>query len=533
MEKIKKAEWAIAVTLTGVIILLLVVRAASAGALWRDECASLQLAQMPTWSEIMKNFQFDSFPLLFPASLRLYTGVFGPGDAALRGFGLLVGLAFVAVAWFNSLLLFRRPPLVSLALIGLNSTFLLWGTSIRGYGVGSVCVLLAFGLMEKLRRTPTLPWALAALGAALVSAHFLFYNAVLLAAIGGAIVFVSIRQRAWKPVLFVAAIGFVCIVSMFLYVGFYTDVSVWNMLLKHEIGFDNLWSEFVSALGGDSAILTSIWMALLVALVVQTFSRREPSAQVQPNDGFYVGLWAAILALIAYYAFLKNLSYVPRPWYFLALVTILAGSLEMMSESVRAAKWLLWVRLILVTAASAILPFLLWPQITKRQTNMDMVAGALEAQAGRNDLLLVSPWYFGVAFHWYYHGLTPWSTMPELSDCRTHRYDLIKEKMMEPHPIDHTSRLVEKTLRAGNRVWLVGGIRLPGPGQVPVILPPAPQSRYGWDEPSYNDSWLTQLGAFLQQHAVRAEGVRVATSAPVNGMENLPVVIVEGWRDQE
>jgi hypothetical protein len=181
--------------------------------------------------------------------------------------------------------------------------------------------------------------------------------------------------------------------------------------------------------------------------------------------------------------------------------------------------------------AAVLLPIAAWPQITQRQTNIDLVAQALDLPPSPHDFILVTPWYMGVPFHWYYQGMTPWTTLPELADYRTHRYDLMKEKMMEPHPMDHILELAERTLKTGNRLWIVGAVYFPKPGESPLVLPPAPQSAYGWADPAYSATWSSQLGAFLQRHAVQGQAVNVPVDHPVNEMEDVPLMVLAGWRE--
>src|SRR5438552_11744907 len=105
MAKIDIVKWverSTAVSLMAIVLFFLVIRATNAGALWRDEAATLQLAQMPTVSEIFSNFQHEAFPVPFPLLIRSYAAIFGASDASLRWFGFIIGAATVAVAWFNS-----------------------------------------------------------------------------------------------------------------------------------------------------------------------------------------------------------------------------------------------------------------------------------------------------------------------------------------------------------------------------------------------------------------------------------------------
>ena len=71
-----------------------------------------------------------------------------------------------------------------------------------------------------------------------------------------------------------------------------------------------------------------------------------------------------------------------------------------------------------------------------RQTNADLVAQTVTRGAAPGDLVLVNPWYDGISFGRYYRGKAPWITLPEMTDHRYHRYDLLKIKMASPRPIN-------------------------------------------------------------------------------------------------
>ena len=120
-------------------------------------------------------------------------------------------------------------------------------------------------------------------------------------------------------------------------------------------------------------------------------------------------------------------------------------------------------------------------------------------------------------------------TLPELSEKRIHRYDLLIAKMQSPDPLADIRSAISETLQAGNRVWLVGGAQLSQHGE-PLKLTPAPDPKYGWDSGMYDYAWATQLGTFLQQHVIDGEVV-LSPLTGVNSNENVPLLIARGWRD--
>jgi hypothetical protein len=77
----------------------------------------------------------------------------------------------------------------------------------------------------------------------------------------------------------------------------------------------------------------------------------------------------------------------------------------------------------------------------------------------------------------------------------------------------------------------VGEIRIPRGSAAPLSLSPAPDSRFGWDNLAYVESWIEQLGVFIQSHATAVESVSLETSGPVNQLEDVPLLVARGWKN--
>lgn len=531
---LKRAEWTTAILLTVVVLVLLIVRANNAGALWRDECASVQLGEMPTLSDIFRNFQRESFPAVFPLTVRSYTAVFGTSDTAFRAFGVAVGAMMLIVIWLNAHLLTDSPPLVSLALLGLNTTFLIWGTTVRGYGIGSVAILLAFGMIGKILLQPTNFRIAAALLAALASVQFLLYNSILLVAIATGVVAVYLTCGSRKSLIAMGGIGCVCAISVLPSIGPFIHESESTIIFGGTVTLGWFWEQLRLAFGTPVRFMPVIWVALFFAVITGAavgLSRASPKKAAPERDLLLFGLSVSLAAIVLYFAFLKIVSYRTREWYYLALLAILAGTIELLAANLVRKTGLRIARLALVIAAGIGMPFALWPKLIERQTNTDIVARKLEEIAKPSDLIVVNPWFYGIGFNWYYHGPTRWVTVPNVNDHRVHRFDLLKAKMMSFGPIDDLRDLIGGTLKSGNRVWFAGGVDLPPPGQVPTPLPPAPYSEFGWSVDAYAESWSQELGFFLRQHALTGQFIRIPVDNPVNDLENMPLLVMEGWRE--
>ncbi len=66
---------------------------------------------------------------------------------------------------------------------------------------------------------------------------------------------------------------------------------------------------------------------------------------------------------------------------------------------------------------------------------------------------------------------------------------------------------------------------------LPPDLPPAPLSEFGWNSNAYVQVWSMQAGFLVQTHALRGQRVSLPVDGPVNSLEDIPLVWIEGWRD--
>lgn len=534
-DLLKRAEWMIAILLTATVLFLLMVRATHAGALWRDECAVVHLARMPSISDILRNFPHEAFPPLFPLTIRAYTAVFGTSDTVFRIFGFCVGCMIIGAFWANSRLFRSGVPLVGLALLSLSTTFLVWGTTIRGYGLGSVLIVLAFGFVGRLLLVSSRAAHIAAALFCLAAVQILLYNSVLVVAIGASAGAVFLRRRRLKRALVVTAVSAASILSVLPYVPAYLQARNWNIVVRGAPTLHSFWNHLELALGNPAHGIPALWYVIalgLTGLLIWRIYKIQGSERLPQWDLIWFCVLVCGSSLVGYYAFLRMLSYLARDWYYLALICVIAAALDLVAACLCTVPWLRLVRLGFGLIALIAAPFADWSAIIERQTNIDIVARTVAVQAAPTDLIVVTPWVFGVTFQHYYHGPASWVTIPSIADHQVHRYDLIKLKMISTNPIDDLAKAVRATLVSGNRVWFVNGLNLPPPGEGPWILPPAPGSRFEWDNRAYTASWWQQLSVFAVLHAKRVDSVAlpIPESTQINYLEEAPLTVVEGWR---
>jgi hypothetical protein len=165
-------------------------------------------------------------------------------------------------------------------------------------------------------------------------------------------------------------------------------------------------------------------------------------------------------------------------------------------------------------------------------TNIDTAASFVASAAGRNDLILVDPWYYGVSFNRYYNGATPWITVPSIEFREFHRFDLFRDAMVradQAAPANEVIDAIRNTLARGNALYVISQSSLwkmqPG-----ALLPPARIPADGWRAPAYQTEWTALVGSALSRHTLRREPLQ--PPSPLAGYyENVRVTRFSGWRD--
>lgn len=523
----RKIEWVLGILITAAAVYLHWVNFRSAGALWRDEAGIVSIATLPTAHEVWSNVGHESCPILFPALLRAWSFSLGGSDAALRLFGFIVGVSMVGAVWLNGWFFHRSAPLIALGLLAVNPSVVRWGDSLRAYGLASVLMLVTLAMVWRFARAPDLKRWLAAAGVAVISVQCLFQNSFLLLAVCAAAAAVSVRRQDFKNALAALAIGVPAAISLLPYRAIIREARDWSPL--SQIGFlpTLIWTNLSGAMAPTASWLHWLWIALAVVAIARCLKSVLPNG---PDDAantvaFFAGT-AFIAGLIGFFIFLWIAKMPTQVWYFLPLATFAAICIDA-SLANWPARWQFWRWAVPILALGCL------PGARElaayRQTNMDLVADVLRERADANDLIVVHPWTFGVSFDREYSGPTPWTTVPPLADHRFHRYDLFKTKMVLENPAQLVLDQVAATLRAGDRVWLVGEIPLSQ--TPPPEIRPAPNNPWGWLDDPYSDVWGAQVGYFIAMHATRGEVIPIHSPNPVSLLENVPVVAVAGWQE--
>jgi hypothetical protein len=536
---LRKAELGAALFLTLEAIWLRVVAATSAGALWRDEANTVGLATLPSIRSVWDNLQWDSFPMLWILIVRAVSEFAGPmNDPAFRILGLVMGVGIIAALWFYARSFHYTLPLVSLALLALSPSVIVWGDSLRAYGLGILVVITFGALLWRFIEAPTTTLFVLAAIVGILSVHVLYYNAVLLLAFGAGAAGVAATRHEWKKIVLVGVIGILAAVSLLPYVEAIRAASDWSALFRvPQYTFLWFWSNLhLTLLPGGSWSLV-LWTEFFVlAFVAAARATRYPGKlghSPSQRDAALFSVVAMIVGSTGIFFFLKTLSYYTSPWYYVPLLALAAVCIDSISGSLIHSELARVARLggVMVLGIATFLPAL--HAATTRMTNVDLIAYRTQLLATRSDLIVVTPWYNGVSWSRYYRGPARWMTLPPVESHQTHRPDVIKKHMIEADqtlPVRPVQSEIAATLRSGNRVFIVGGLPKVPPGKKPVILSRAPMDGNQWPSALYSDHWGLTLDYFLQQHSTNVSVIQVNGTQRVSDYEDLPFVVVTGWK---
>jgi hypothetical protein len=449
--------------------------------------------------------------------------------------GLVIGMGLLGAFWWSARVFGSRVPLFSLLLVGISGLCASTTGAIRAYGIGCLCITLCFGLIWRVATNPTRANVLGAGLMAILSVQALYQNAFLLGAtcIAGALI--CWRHGLVRRAGVILGIGAAAAVSLALYINALQGMGEIKPLIARA-GLDRILEVAVVAVRDGSNLRQFSWLGLLVAFIVMGI--KMLGQPTRPGDvadeRVLFTLTTVVLALTGFFIWLQVLGFPTQPWYYVPPMVLAGVAFDAAWPAlVKGYETAGLARVGSVMAAGILGLFAATAAVDVRQTNVDLIAARLQQLAQPGDFILVDQWYNGTTFGRYFTGTTPWNTLPPLADKSLQRLDQFKEYMVQTGPTDPIERQIADTLRSGNRVWIAGGLPIPKKGTQVVDLPPAPNSRFGWDHDVYSYVWALQAASILQERADKVARIDVPLESAVNKFENLPLWVAQGWRENQ
>ena len=532
-------EWIARGLLLGLAVGLRWIAFRSAGALWRDEVHSLDMATgtYDSWLYALTN---DSFPALWQITLRGWITLFGAGDNSARWLGFLLGLSVIPALWWAVKPFRVSFPYWSLVFLGLDPSLIVFGGEVRGYGLGVISLLILFGVAGRVGFSPSIKGWGALLLASLVAVHYSYTNCFMLAAILTALAIGALRHRLYRNAIVFMAIGFLTACTMLPYV-LWVMPRLAKVVHQSPTSFVDRLHVFMDAIDWGGSIRPIAWS--LVAMTGTWVAVRKACTRIKPEnpdldtDRATFLLSFAVLGTLGFWAYVQGLGVSTQQWYYLPLLTLMAVTADLTHAMLAKRRSEYPVRTAKISAmvglaiACQMCLTRSGPLVAYRMTAVDLVADHLKENAKENDLVVVTPWYYGHSFNRYYHGPAEWIMIPNI-DRRAFvaGYVEVHEQRLPlstPESIKPELALIRKTLQSGGRIWWVGAISTLSSNQKPLTLTAAPDPIYGWTEKYYNESWWQLAIAEARSVGFDMKLVDVPRPSYVNPPENTPLYVLE------
>jgi hypothetical protein len=499
-----------------------------AGPLWRDEAEAIGFASMPSLTESFQSLHYGNFPPLFAIVARCWTLAGLGTDTGYRILGCLIGLGTLGAVWFGVRALGARAPLLTMALFAANPLDVRIGDSMRSYGLGILLLVLTQALIWKYVQNPRSS-ALAVAGlAAILSVQCLYQSAWFILAFCVGAWTVTLAQRQWKIAAGVGLIGAAAALSLLPDLDNLLRIREWNDITQASPKFDSVLDALLESFRAGGPWMALVWCALFMMAAVATFAL---GWRLRAWNMIYAGV-GLVAGTALFLGFLRCISVSPRVWHFpiflapsaLAIETVLA---QIPLASVR------WGRACMAALAVLASIPLCCKEVTLRQSNVDLVALKLKASAQPGDLILVSPWYFGISLRRYLDEKS-WTSVPPMADYRVHRYDLLKAQMVSAHPIAGLQEQIRQTLRGGHALWVAGMFLFQPTGHGPPEVYPPYHGGMELADAMYCASWMYQITEIIRTNKcdITPVPLPVPGGAPVNPVEDISLRVIRGWHGE-
>ncbi len=526
-------EWALALGASGMLVWIHARNWLLAPMLWRDEISTLHIATRPTLGELWARMEWESSPLLWPLVLRGWADLgFGGTALALRALAFGVGMLVLASLFVALRRTAGTVPLLSLLLVAANPAVIRFGDTLRAYGLALAFAILLVPAMWRLSLRVTRGAAAAAALTCVLAVHCLYHDAVVVFALAVACAASWLVRRRLAQAAAPLAIGAAVAVTLVPYAGPLSRARAWNGIMQAPVDLAWLAGRLRATIDAGGAGLSALWCALVVALLVacaRSAGRAAPHSEARAEAAFFsVSL---VPGVVAYAAFLLLVGYPTQSWYYFSLLGFAAVLIESGLHRTLAASaaWRV-ARLAIAAAGFALALPGLWRDGPVRLTNLDAVAQVLRDEARPDDLVLVYPWYLGIAFDHYDAGPAPWLGVPDLPDHALTRYDLLKALMTKPDEARRAADRAQETLDRHGRVWVVGELPLIESNPPAPVLPIAPGSPFGWQEGAYELLWGRDAAHRLQSRANVIARVPLPDLGAVSPFEAPPLYRFEARR---
>jgi hypothetical protein len=408
-------------------------------------------------------------------------------------------LGFLPIVFIFLMLLSKQPRVaVVFGLLLLAFPFSIhWTDALRGYGLACL-MLLCFLYFIKASRTDRFvqKWQFAVLFGCLSCLSS--YQATPFVLVGIAISGIWILYKKRREFIFKIVGGSaIVIIPIVLHIALLkANGEVFKSMRIDGLSPLMIWDRFTWTNSQNG--YKGVW-AVSIALIFISYSLCLKALRKKNIENEILDIIYLIAGLAGSFLLLLQSKYLPYEWHFVIPAYFLFFQLATLWEkTVRPGKIEKIVIITMLVVAVSNVPNAM-VYLSKRFTNVNLIANYLMNKTEESDLIIVNPWELSISLSHYYLGKAELLSVPPLSNYNTHQADDVT-RFMQQDPAPFFSALnkrVSETLKNGHSVWLVGYLALPTLGTSPYFVKPAPNQISGWAGAPYYRMWTENLGVIL------------------------------------
>ena len=467
------------------------------GDFWRDEIATSSFCNAENTAQFIELLKHNTIPALFPFLLSTIGYLYPIGDFPLKIIASAIGL-FPIIITGTIILKDNARTAAILSILATAFAFSIrWTDSLRGYGLGCATLFCFLFFLNKSRVANTWPDRLVLILFGVMAIMSSYQNWPLVLIGIGLNIFYMMRMRKVGWISFCILPMGACLITIIPQLHLLQDnAEIFKTMRFNSMGLGNIYERFIATVHNVSWVNSTVIILIICVLGISTLS--APS-RFYSNLEAILDLVYLVLGLSACFFIINYSKYLPYDWHF--VIPLLFASFQISS---------LWSRLVVSGGGERALIVTLWvvlvlsssttlQYLSKKSTNIGMIADFLMKKSSLGDLILVNPWESVISVQHYYRGPASIISIPPISRNDTHRADEIAKFMgCKPDPFfESLTKKIRETLGKGGSVWLVGDLIMPHSGGGVFYVDPAPNTQWGWMSAPYYRMWGEKLGFAL------------------------------------
>lgn len=253
---------------------------------WHDESFSAMLIEY-NWGEIIERAARDVHPPLYYLVLKVWAGIFGTSEVALRSLSVVLGVGVLIASYVLLRRLFTRSAAMwSLPILALAPFMVRYGHEMRMYTLAGLFIVLNVHLFLSIVRGKKAWWLWAGYILTLTAAIYSHYYAgLILAAEGVYLLYLELegKKQWWKPVRLLNALQSIARKWLLAWVGIFLLFAPWvptaiaqvteiqGAFWIRPVSHESFYSTLTSLLFFRESYVLEAWHSVLSMMIVGAF----------------------------------------------------------------------------------------------------------------------------------------------------------------------------------------------------------------------------------------------------------------------